>query len=82
MTTAGRASLGAARTAMPVGAKDMQSTMKDSIGKGRQSVILRCRITTQSSCWGENRGRGLVKAYACHLPATHRANKDVAWRGC
>ena len=31
MTTAGRASLGAARTAMPVGAKDMQSTMKDSI---------------------------------------------------
>ena len=34
MTTAGRASLGAARTAMPVGAKDMQSTTNDSMVKG------------------------------------------------
>ena len=83
MTTAGRASLGAARTAMPVGAKDMQSTMKDSIWQRAtvgDSEVSNHNITSCGGVKTADVQRALVNA--CHLPATHRANKVVAWRGC
>eukprot|EP00964_Phaeocystis_antarctica_P117790 scaffold81613_cov64-Phaeocystis_antarctica.AAC.3 len=82
MTTAGRASLGAARTAMPVGAKDMQSTMKDSIWQ--RATVGDSEVSNHNSelVLGWKPRTWTYRCKATRPPASNTPSQDVAWRGC